>query len=187
VEKELVKLSPKSLPERKESTKVLTESFSEVKIVFDNKTLEKLHRLKNLLAHKINQKESNMAELIDLLASEALERHEPVNKKQREKSPSPEKVNTLIRSRHIPTKIRNQVWLRDQGKCTFKDPLTNKICNSSYKIQFDHALPWAMGGEHTIKNLRPHCVGHNLWHAVQFYGKEKMEKYQSVPNHLEHV
>jgi len=64
-------------------------------------------------------------------------------------------------SRYIPKHIRKEVWHRDQGKCTYTNPLTNKTCGSTYLIQFEHIMPFAKGGAHTLQNLTLHCANHN--------------------------
>ncbi len=58
------------------------------------------------------------------------------------------------RSRHIPAKIRYEVYRRDGGKCV--------TCGSSDNIQFDHVLPFSKGGAHTLENLQLLCQNCNL-------------------------
>ena len=64
-------------------------------------------------------------------------------------------------SRYIPAYIRKEVWSRDRGKCTYTNPHTNKTCGSTHLIQFEHVMPFALGGEHTLQNLTLHCANHN--------------------------
>jgi len=75
---------------------------------------------------------------------------------------SPEKFKSnKIASRYITQEVRKLVWHRDQGKCTYTNPLTNKTCNSTHLIQFEHILPFAKGGAHIPQNLTLHCANHN--------------------------
>ena len=40
--------------------------------------------------------------------------------------------------RHIPAAVRRHVWLRDGGRCCYRDPLTGRRCTSSHLLQIDH-------------------------------------------------
>ena len=42
--------------------------------------------------------------------------------------------------RPIPAAVRRHVWLRDGGRCCYRDPLTGRRCNSSHLLQIDHLL-----------------------------------------------
>ena len=66
-------------------------------------------------------------------------------------------------SRYIPAKIRKQVWLRDEGRCTYSCPQTKRQCHSQNFLQIDHIQPYALGGNHEIKNLRLLCANHNQY------------------------
>ena len=48
--------------------------------------------------------------------------------------------------RHIPAAVRRHVWLRDGGRCCYRDPLSGRRCTSSHLLQIDHLLPVAQGG-----------------------------------------
>ena len=48
--------------------------------------------------------------------------------------------------RHLPAAVRRHVWLRDGGRCCYRDPLTGRRCTSSHLLQTDHLLPVAEGG-----------------------------------------
>ena len=63
--------------------------------------------------------------------------------------------------RHIPAAVRRRVWLRDGGRCRYRDPLSGRRCNSSYLLQIDHLLPVAQGGGEDPANLRLACFAHH--------------------------
>ena len=56
--------------------------------------------------------------------------------------------------RHIPAAVRRHVWLRDGGRCCYRDPLTGRRCTSSHLLQIDHLLPVAQGDGEDPGNLR---------------------------------
>ena len=63
--------------------------------------------------------------------------------------------------RPIPAAVRRQAWLRDGGRCCYRDPLTGRRCNSSHLLQIDHLLPVAEGGGPEPDNLQLSCFAHH--------------------------
>ena len=61
----------------------------------------------------------------------------------------------LGRTRVIPSAVKQEVWLRDGGKCT--------ACGASDELHFDHVIPFAKGGSSLIAgNIQLLCARHNL-------------------------
>ncbi len=63
--------------------------------------------------------------------------------------------------RTIPAAVRRLVWLRDGGRCRYRDPLTGRRCNSSHLLQIHHLLPVAEGGGPEAENLALACLAHH--------------------------
>ena len=63
--------------------------------------------------------------------------------------------------RAIPQATKRQVWLRDQGRCRYKDPVTGRHCTSRHLLQIDHIRPYALGGSSDPDNLRLLCAAHH--------------------------
>ena len=63
--------------------------------------------------------------------------------------------------RHIPAAVRRHVWLRDGGRCCYRDPLSGRRCTSSHLLQIDHMLPVAQGGGPEPDNLVLRCFAHH--------------------------
>lgn len=53
----------------------------------------------------------------------------------------------------IPQKVRNEVWIRDGGKCA--------TCGSREKLEFDHIVAVSKGGSNTTRNVELLCQVHN--------------------------
>lgn len=57
-------------------------------------------------------------------------------------------------SRGIPQKVKLEVWQRDQGKCV--------QCGDSNYLEYDHIIPFSLGGASTEGNLQLLCRRCNL-------------------------
>jgi 5-methylcytosine-specific restriction endonuclease McrA len=93
-----------------------------------------------------------------------------VVKKAGEKKRDPEKT------RHIPQSIRDKVFVRDGGRCTFVGD-DGKRCDSDWNLQIDHIIPFAKGGANSPDNLRLLCARHNISEAEREYGAEFMKRF----------
>ena len=63
--------------------------------------------------------------------------------------------------RHIPAAVRRHIWLRDGGRCCYRDPLSGRRCTSSHLLQIDHLLPVSQGGGPEPSNLVLRCFAHH--------------------------
>lgn len=72
-------------------------------------------------------------------------------------------------SRYIPTPVRRQVWINAQGKC--------QLCSSKFALEYDHILPFGLGGRSCAENLRLLCRNCNQRKAIESYGLAKMSKH----------
>lgn len=63
-------------------------------------------------------------------------------------------------SRYIPRHIQNEVYSRDQGKCT--------QCGSRVELQFDHIIPYSLGGNNEAHNIQLLCKTCNLQKSNRF-------------------
>ena len=84
--------------------------------------------------------------------------------------------------RGIPASVRREVWKRDGGCCAWVGP-DGRRCGSGWKLQFDHILPVARGGDSTTDNLRLTCATHNRLHAEQDFGRDHMAKFGATVTH----
>jgi len=55
---------------------------------------------------------------------------------------------------------------RDSG-CQFIDPITKKLCGSTFFLQADHIQLKSLGGPNTKENLRMLCKAHNIFRYEQ--------------------
>jgi hypothetical protein len=72
-------------------------------------------------------------------------------------------------SRHIPLAVRDRVFSRDGGRCTYVSA-GGKRCNSKRNLQIDHVEPRSRGGSNDPSNLRLLCAHHNRLEAERILG-----------------
>ena len=75
--------------------------------------------------------------------------------------------------RYVPVEVRRAVWERDRGQCTFVSEAGHR-CESRKRLEFDHILEVARGGEATVDGLRLRCRAHNQYAAERTFGAEFM-------------
>ena len=79
------------------------------------------------------------------------------------------------RSRYIPVAVKQEVWRRDQGRCSYVDPHSGRRCGSRYRLEIDHIVPFALGGPTELPNLRVRCRAHHrLRHAQRHAHAERV-------------
>jgi 5-methylcytosine-specific restriction endonuclease McrA len=81
-------------------------------------------------------------------------------------------------SRHIAASIRDAVFRRDKGRCSYVGS-TRKRCGSTHNLQFDHIVPYARGGTNSVDNLRLLCERHNKLEAERVYGPTVMKRFRA--------
>lgn len=191
----LVEISPEAIPQEKR--RALTFDKTELKLALDNDVIEVLDQIKSLLSRNRNLSDSD---LIKEMAYFVRKHLDPSQKKERKKGeakkqkpiqtvsgpkpnrPEPKptglkskptnpesKAKTL--SRYIPVSVKRAVWIRDQGRCVYKN------CGSSKFLQYDHVTPVVMNGEATVDNLRLVCQTHNQRAAIDKFGFKFMDRF----------
>jgi hypothetical protein len=77
--------------------------------------------------------------------------------------------------RCIPAHVRQAVWGRDQGRCTFLSA-SGKRCTARRFLEFDHIDPVARGGKATVDGMRLRCRAHNQYEAERVFGTGFMRR-----------
>jgi len=69
-------------------------------------------------------------------------------------------------ARHVPARVRREVWRRDGGRCAFTSDDGHR-CGSTWRLEFDHIVPVARGGASSVDNVRR---SHNAHAAERVFG-----------------
>ena len=72
-------------------------------------------------------------------------------------------------NRSIPQKIKQYIWKRNQGECSYVCLKTKNKCRSKHLLQIDHIQPFALGGSHHPDNLRLLCARHNQYRSQRTF------------------
>ena len=142
-----------------------------LRVTIDGATRRKLEYAKALLGHQVPS--GDLANALDRALDALVERLEKrfglgTRRRAGHRRPAPG-------SRHIAMEVRHDVYVRDDGCCTSKSACGRR-CQARTRLQFDHVIPFARGGESTVDNLRLRCREHNQHGAEQTYGAGFMEQ-----------
>ena len=83
--------------------------------------------------------------------------------------------HSTSKTRYIPAATKDEVHVRDQGQCTYVSP-TGTRCSCKQNLEYDHIMPFSLGGESSAENLRLFCKAHNQLMAERAFGREFMEE-----------
>lgn len=159
-------------------TKLVEIRRVKLECVIDEAVAKKLERARDLLRAKYpkGRLEDILNEALDsLLDKKDPERKiERVQKKEEQKKLSHQNARKDLaplnsHTRYIPAHLKQEVWKRDRGVCTFVSS-NGRRCNEKGNLHLDHIRPFALGGETDKENLRLLCRAHNHYRAQQTFG-----------------
>jgi len=179
-----------------------TEQKLRIQSLANKEFMKKYEEARALLSQRLS--DTSFENVFETLIEEFLERHSPARRKARRDTrkttnrPTPRKprkaaapneaqperptvasrhANSKRHSRHIPAAVRDEVFARDKGCCTYIGK-TGKRCGSIQALQIDHIKPFTRGGANTASNLRLLCAKHNRLAAEEVLGEAMLRRYQ---------
>lgn len=149
-----------------------------VELTLTKKQAETIERVKELISHTYPN--PSIGDLIDYLASEFLQRKDPLRKNTNQtgqnttimvvKNKASKKSlfedanknanKNRLRRKHIPIQVQTEIHQRDRC-CQWVDPRTKQKCASKFQLQIDHIYPIYKGGTNKVENLQLLCSVHN--------------------------
>ena len=149
-----------------DSARAITDSQIRLQVTLSTPQYSELERAREVASH--SHFGAPMGEVIGILATDYLDRKDPLRKESHAETPAaaPERTGR----RPIPQNIRRLVFQRADGRCEYKNPHTGQTCGSRFQTQIDHIKPVALGGTNAVENLRLLCRAHNAWSAEEIFG-----------------
>jgi hypothetical protein len=166
-EAEQVLLQNSHQPTRPDKVKAISGDQSVVQFTAHQDLLDKMERLKGLLAH--SHPDLSLADLINKLCDMGLEKLDPARSPKRKPKPAPARGTSpkLRRRVAISRSVRREVFKRSESKCT--------KCGARHALQIEHIRPVAWKGTNELKNLTLLCRSCNQRSAIEKFGLDKMK------------
>ena len=144
-EKELMSLGGIEKVIIKDNQKRLSTNQIRICVTLEEKTSENFEELKNLFG-----RDKPLNGLFDFMINAAKQELEKKKFHLYKRSRASQPISNV--NRVITAAIKREVYLRDQ-RCT--------QCGTTHRLQFDHQIPFALGGNSTSKNIRLLCFNCN--------------------------
>jgi len=162
----------------------IQEQRYELRFSVDAELFARLEEAKSLLSGKY-PKGVKLEDVFEEALEVLLEKRSPKRRDARREKRKPKEAPVKQHStgpkvgRHIPQSIRDQVYQRDQGCCSFIGQ-DGQRCASRFDLEVHHINPFARGGGHQLDNLALRCRAHNLHEAERDFGKEFIASCQQL-------
>jgi len=142
-------------------------------VTIDESTQNKLIEAQELLSHTLAPGDiaAVLDQALELLVAQLRKRKFAGTSKPRAERAT---VDAPTDPRTIPAHVKRIVWARDGGQCTFKSP-TGQRCEARSRLEFDHRVEVARGGEASVSNIRLRCRAHNRYEAECTFGAGFMD------------
>ncbi|MFL5273570.1 MAG: HNH endonuclease, partial [Anaeromyxobacteraceae bacterium] len=167
--------APTRATPKRDEVEPLTADLRRLHVTVSRRFLEKLASARDALSHRLPDggTEAVLEAALDLLLAAQDKKRGLVKKPRTSPTPPPS-----TSSRHVPAAVWRAVFIRDGGCCQW--PMSSGgVCGSRTRVELDHIVPIALGGESTVSNMRLLCAVHNALAARQVFGAQLMDRYTS--------
>jgi hypothetical protein len=166
-------------PDRRTKLSPLAPQRFALQVTIGQSTHDKLRYVQALLGHAVPSGE--LPAVLDRALDALIEKLERRKFAACSRS-GPRRQQQAPAGRYIPADVRRTVWERDGGQCTFVSTAGQR-CPARTRLEFDHILEVARGGQATVAGLRLRCRGHNLYQAERTFGTEFMRRKRHDARH----
>lgn len=136
-----------------------------LEVTISKELFDKLNQCRDLASHQFTKETdpSSFAAIFEILANSYLKKQAP-RKTENATSALDGNVTTPKAeekaNKTLTPKTKIEILTRDKC-CQYKDPVTGKMCGSTFLRQTDHKSSRWAGGNHAKRNLQILCAGHN--------------------------
>ena len=165
-------LSPGRVDPARARLKPLSADRVALQVTISKSTHAKLVRAQELLSHSIPSRDEAQVldRALDALIAQLEKRKLAATQRPRRASRAPREG-----SRHIPAHVKRAVRARDKDQCTYVSR-AGRRCTERSRLEYDHVVPFALGGRATVDNIRQRCRGHNQHAADGVFGAVFMRR-----------
>lgn len=143
-----------------------------LQLTMDGSTHDKLRYAQELLGHQVP--DGDIATVLDRALDLLVERLERTRFGITDRPGRPG-ATPAPGSHYVPAHVKRVVVKRDQCRCAYVSE-SGRRCEARKRLEFDHEVPVARGGESTVENVRLRCRAHNQYEAERTYGAEFMRR-----------
>ena len=168
--------APTAAAVKRDVAEPLTADLRRLHMTVSRRFLEKLAAARDALSHSVPDAKTKavLEAALDLLLA-AQDKKRGLVKKPRT---APASSSPSAELRYVSAAVRRAVFIGDGGCCQWA-MASGGVCGSRYRLELDHIVPVALGGESTVSNLRVLCALHNGLAARHVFGAELMDRYSS--------
>lgn len=137
-------------------------------------TIDEITNDKLRLAHELLGLPFGTGHIADVLDRALDVLIESLKKQKFAATENPRPARNTTSPRTIPAAVKRAVRSRDGNQCTHTNE-HGKRCPERSRLEFEHIMPVARGGESTVGNVRLLCRAHNQLEAERVFGEKFME------------
>ena len=174
VQRVLAELSPEAVKPRRDEIRELGDGAIRLSVTLDAEAEAMLQEFIELTAHQnpLGKKSDAIKLALKMALQLAKQKRKAATffareNKHRENKELSVAPAAMGKNRYAPKAIVRKVWERSENQCCWIDQETGRRCESRFKLQIDHRMPFSRSGKTEESNLQLLCSHHNVFKADQ--------------------
>ena len=139
-------------------------------------TLEEIFKMTlSLYLDRTDPARKAMPKSMKKAPAESAQTAEPAPAPDNTRSEQTPNTSESASSRYIPVALRQALQQRSGGRCEYVSSKTGPRCDSRFRLEVEHRIPYSHGGPTTLDNCLYYCSSCNLTAAINLFGNHKMK------------